>query len=55
MAEDRIYTVEEASELALDEILDLHRTYVNETLVDLIAGARDTFVGGDPSSLRSSG
>ena len=36
MSEDRIYTVEEASALSLDSILDLHREYVNESLVDLI-------------------
>jgi putrescine aminotransferase len=38
MAEDRIFSVAEAAELELDEILDLHRRYVNETFVDIIAG-----------------
>lgn len=53
MTEGHIYTVAEASELTLDEILDLHRTYVNETLVDLIAGygIPRRFVGAEGSRL----
>jgi putrescine aminotransferase len=33
----RIYSVDEALELSLEETLNLHREYVNETLVDVIA------------------
>jgi putrescine aminotransferase len=38
MSTPRIYTVEEATELPLDDILNLNREFVNESLVDLIAG-----------------
>jgi putrescine aminotransferase len=37
VTEPRIYTIEEAVDLGLGETLDLHREYVNESLVDLVA------------------
>ncbi len=38
MTSPRIYKVEEAAELDLDEILELNREFVNESLVDLLTG-----------------
>lgn len=40
MTTPRIYTVEEAQQLDLEQILELNREFVNEALVDLIAGYR---------------
>lgn len=37
MTTPRRYTVQEALDLGLDEVLDLNRKYVNETLVDVIS------------------
>jgi len=38
MDKPRIYTIDEAVNLGLDETLELNREYVNESLIDLIAG-----------------
>ncbi len=38
MAEDRVISISDAVELGLDEVLDLHRRYINEALVDIADG-----------------
>lgn len=38
MQQPHIYTIEEAINLSLGETLELHREYVNESMVDLISG-----------------
>jgi len=38
MTESHIYTVEEAANLSLNDTLELHREYINESLIDIISG-----------------
>lgn len=40
MNQPRVFTVDEAAELSLDDVLSLNREFVNEALVDVIAGYR---------------